>query len=183
MTSQYHFFNFIWVPANEGSRETTRLWQGYRISPRLLSRHWCPYILTSILEGRRNISCCPARLRLPDQGVLLFFSHLLWINSTPTAGRAKPRKTASDLTEFSKHQSLSRFMKCFVNQHKRKALCSDILGVFSLPFSALHTTLSTAAKLSRLPVPTDFHRRCRHAFQVWKPVFSKPRAGTKWSLV
>lgn len=94
MVSQYHFFNFIWVLANERSKETTRLWQGYRISPRFLLRHWCPSILTSILKGEWKFPAVQ-----PSSGYLLSFSHLLWLNSTLTVGWAKHRKTASDLTQ------------------------------------------------------------------------------------
>lgn len=57
----------------------------------------------------------------------------------------------------SKHQSLSRFKKCFDNLHKRKTLCSKWVtwtfwysGKLFSPFCCL--TCSTAAELSRLPL-------------------------------
>lgn len=36
---------------------------------------------------------------------------------------------------------------------------------------------------ARRTITTDFHRRCRHAFQVWKHWLSKPWAGTNWSVL
>lgn len=117
MVSQYHFFNFMWILANQESKETTRLCQGYRNSPGFLWGHWYPSILTPILKTGRKKKCSALQCNsacLVQVCCSLFILPLM-IKSTLTVGQAelKHRKAASNLTQ------------CFPNSET----CWDLLSV------------------------------------------------------
>lgn len=108
------------------------------------------------------------------------------IKSTLTVGQAewKHRKAASNLTQFFQNSKVCQDLwsvliintkgRHYVQNQKHELLI--FWETFLSLFGASCTTLSTK-------IATNFHRRCRHAFQDWKPVFTKPWGGINQSLL